>query len=531
MLELYKTHGTTLCGLVREGHLSEARVADFLRSVHDVPLEEDIHPDEELRRVLLAIPHRRWVFTASTREHAQRCLRRLGIEDLFLGIVACSSPEVIQRTGYVSKHDAKCFEAAMELAGVVPERAAGCMLLDDSASNLRTAKAMGWQTVLVGLHARNGDRVECPHADVAIGNLHELPRAVPVLFDPRTPAPSTAVSEMAAPEALSPCSGVGKRAGMAAIECVFFDCDDCLYKNGWATAARLNAKFGEYCETELGVPAARMLELYKTHGTTLCGLVREGHLSEARVADFLRSVHDVPLEEDIHPDEELRRVLLAIPHRRWVFTASTREHAQRCLRRLGIEDLFLGIVACSSPEVIQRTGYVSKHDAKCFKAAMELAGVSPERAAACMLLDDSASNLRTAKATGWQTVLVGLHTRNGDRVECPHADVAVDNLHELPRAVPVLFEPRAPAPSTAVSEMAADVAPAELVPKKVAGEAGAGESVAPGGWAGGPTVYPPFLALATKRRCRELKPLASSPVRRVLRRVSTPLVSEGQSRM
>lgn len=276
------------------------------------------------------------------------------------------------------------------------------------------------------------------------------------------------------------------------VEHIFFDCDDTLYRNDWATASKLNAKFAAYCSTNLGVPESKMMDLYKTHGTTLCGLIREGHLEEEQVADFLSQVHDVPLDNDIQPDPALRSMLLAIPHRRWVFTAATREHAVRCLQRLGIEDCFEGIVACSSSEVFKKAGYVSKHDRACFEFAMETAGVPHDQASTCMLLDDSASNLRTAKAMGWSTVLVGLHARNGSKVDCQNADVTVNTVHEIRCAMPALF---APGPS---------VTSQKAVEDKVVDE-------------------PESFRNRSSGKKRILKPLASSPERRVLRRVSTPL--------
>lgn len=222
------------------------------------------------------------------------------------------------------------------------------------------------------------------------------------------------------------------------IECVFFDLDDCLYKNGWATMDKVTARAGEYCTTVLGLPPGRDFQLYKTYGTTVCGLVREGFLDEPRVQDFLNFVHDVPLE-DVRPSPGLRAMLQAIPHKRWVFTASIRPHAERCLKLLGIEDLFLGIVSASSKEMIERVGYVSKHDPRCFTAAMDFAGVPRELATGCVLLDDSPSNLRTAKELGWRTVLVGLEAKSGSRVCCPHADAAVASLLDVRAAVPELF--------------------------------------------------------------------------------------------
>lgn len=267
------------------------------------------------------------------------------------------------------------------------------------------------------------------------------------------------------------------------VEHIFFDCDDSLYRNNWATAIKLNAQFAAYCSSNLGVPEEQMMSLYKTHGTTLCGLIREGFLKDDQVPDFLEKVHDISLD-DIQPDPELRAMLLKIPHRRWVFTAATLEHGTRCLRRLGIEDCFEGVIACSTKGMFEKAGYVSKHDPRCFEVAMDVAGVKRDEAAKCMLLDDSASNLKTAKAMGWSTVLVGLHAKNGSKVDQENADVAVDNIHEIQQALPQLFGPK----PLKTSEKSKDLE-----------------------------------VTSNRTRPRELKPLMSSPARKVLRRVSTPL--------
>merc|ERR1712217_569141 len=145
-------------------------------------------------------------------------------------------------------------------------------------------------------------------------------------------------------------------------------------------------------------------------------------------------------------------------------------------------DLFLGIVACSSPEMFDKVGYVSKHDPACFKAAMEIASVPDENAAGCMLLDDSVRNIKTAKSVGWHTVLVGRQDRKGQMLQSSEADVVVDTLHDIPLTLPWLFQ---------------------------SAKVGTCEDRAEQG--------------SERKKQRLLKPLESSPGRRVLRRVSTPL--------
>jgi len=224
------------------------------------------------------------------------------------------------------------------------------------------------------------------------------------------------------------------------IECVFFDCDDCLYQNNWATATLITASIEGYCQTKLGLPAGKAYELYKKYGTALRGLVEEKLLQEDQVDEFLKTVHDISLD-DIQADPALRKLLEAVTYPRWVFTASIREHAERCLERLGIADLFLGVISASSRDMIDKVGYVTKHDPRCFAAAMDFAGVPPDRADRCVFLDDSVTNLKTAKEIGWRTVLVGLRARDsGELIECPHADMKIDSMQQLAEAMPELFQ-------------------------------------------------------------------------------------------
>lgn len=88
-------------------------------------------------------------------------------------------------------------------------------------------------------------------------------------------------------------------------------------------------------------------------------------------------------------------------------------------------------------EAIQERGSATSAPVLCkpapeaFDAALRLAGVaSPSEA---VFVDDSTRNIKSARAKGLLTVLVG-HTE-------PHedADIVVPNVHELPRALPELF--------------------------------------------------------------------------------------------
>ena len=56
---------------------------------------------------------------------------------------------------------------------------------------------------------------------------------------------------------------------------------------------------------------------------------------------------------------------------------------------------------------------------------------------ACMLIDDSVKNIRTAKSLGWTTVLIGKHERDtGNAFACPEADFHLDDVYDLPSVMP-----------------------------------------------------------------------------------------------
>lgn len=214
---------------------------------------------------------------------------------------------------------------------------------------------------------------------------------------------------------------------------VFFDCDDCLYKNDWKVANMLTAKIEEFCSAKMNMKEGYAYELYKKYGTCLRGMQEEGLMDEALLEEYLEFCHDIPLHEHIGPDPELRDMLESITLPKWVFTASTKPHATRCLELLGIGDLFEGIID------VRAVDWLTKHNPDAYRKAMNIAGVTQDPAQ-CLFLDDSTSNMRAAKAVGWRTVLVGRHARDsGEFIQCEHADLAIDKVHQLRKVVPELF--------------------------------------------------------------------------------------------
>jgi len=219
---------------------------------------------------------------------------------------------------------------------------------------------------------------------------------------------------------------------------VFFDCDDCLYFDGWKTARQLTERIDEYCTKRVGLEKGYAYQLYKKYGTALRGLLAEGLIENTPEAidDFLQEVHNVPVHELIQPDENLREILLRVDPTipKYIFTASVREHAMRCLQALGIADLFVDIIDCKTCDL------ETKHSRRSFETAMRVAGVDdPEH---CLFLDDNLTNIQAARDIGWRSVLVGRVGRDcGEAISSEHAELEIDRIHHVQDVLPEIFGP------------------------------------------------------------------------------------------
>jgi putative hydrolase of the HAD superfamily/pyrimidine and pyridine-specific 5'-nucleotidase len=117
---------------------------------------------------------------------------------------------------------------------------------------------------------------------------------------------------------------------------------------------------------------------------------------------------------------------------KYIFTASVRHHAERCLKALGIDDLFVDIIDVKSCNL------ETKHSPSSFEAAMRIASVTnPE---ACVFLDDSVRNICAARQVGWRSILVGRVSRDtGQPITATDAEAEIDTIHDFPEVLPELY--------------------------------------------------------------------------------------------
>ena len=134
----YQTYGTTMRGL----QIHHAVDADeYLSYVHDLDLEQYLHPDTGLRDMLSSLPQKIWIFTNADAAHAGRVIAVLGLENCFEGIIDVRSIQ------FACKPEKQAYERALALAG--NPFPAQCILVDDSSANLVPAFELGISTVWI----------------------------------------------------------------------------------------------------------------------------------------------------------------------------------------------------------------------------------------------------------------------------------------------------------------------------------------------------------------------------------------------
>ena len=207
---------------------------------------------------------------------------------------------------------------------------------------------------------------------------------------------------------------------------LFFDLDDTLYSNTNGLWEAIRGRMSDYLSDPLGFPPDEIQFIrrhyFETYGTTLRGL-QMNHSVDAD--EYLSYVHDLPLENYLSPDLELRKILDSLPQRKWVFTNADADHAKRVLSILRLNECFTGIID------VRALDFLCKPENEAYQRALDLADSAYP--ANCVLFEDSLRNLAPAHEFGFTTVLVGTGVNHDE------ADYSVNNLIELPQVFPQLW--------------------------------------------------------------------------------------------
>ncbi len=180
---------------------------------------------------------------------------------------------------------------------------------------------------------------------------------------------------------------------------ILLDVDDTLYPKGAGPFNLVSGKIDEYVMSwcDIGIEETRTLRkrYVDTYGSTLGGLMRH---HEVDPDDYLEKVHDVPVEDLLHRDERLKKIISGIGHDMVVFSNGSVDYVRRVLRSLDVIDLLGDLFT------IEFMDYVPKPRVYPYRKLLELYGASPGE---CVLVDDRLPNVLTARDMGMKAVLVG----------------------------------------------------------------------------------------------------------------------------
>lgn len=202
-----------------------------------------------------------------------------------------------------------------------------------------------------------------------------------------------------------------------------FDLDNTLHNASAHVFPHINRGMTAYLQQHLELDEQAASELrvryWQRYGATLSGMMKH-HGTDPR--HFLWHTHQFPeLPRMVLREPRLRHVLKKLSGRKLLYSNAPQQYARAVLRLLRVDDLFDGVFA------IEHGRYRPKPEMEGFMRFLRRHRLHPAR---CVMVEDSAGNLRTAKRLGMKTVLVGEAARKP-----AYVDVKIRNVLELPRVI------------------------------------------------------------------------------------------------
>ncbi|MET0605498.1 MAG: pyrimidine 5'-nucleotidase [Beijerinckiaceae bacterium] len=190
--------------------------------------------------------------------------------------------------------------------------------------------------------------------------------------------------------------------GFSHVDVWVFDLDNTLYPHDADLWPQIDRQITAYVCEMFGLDglSARALQKYwyTRYGTTLKALMDEYDVDPH---EFLEMAHNID-RSSLLPNLMLGDAIAALPGRKLILTNGDRDHAEKTMAQLGINQHFEDIFGIVEAE------FNPKPDLKTYQRFLDRHGVDPARAA---MFVDLEKNLRAPHELGMTTVLV---TPSGD---------------------------------------------------------------------------------------------------------------------
>lgn len=226
------------------------------------------------------------------------------------------------------------------------------------------------------------------------------------------------------------------------LKVMFFDIDNCLYKRSTRIHDLMQLSICRYFKHQLKLNDKEASQLsssyYTQYGLAIRGLVKHHQID---ALEYNKAVDDtLQLQDILKPDLQLRALLQKLKSskkidRMWLFTNSYKNHALRCIKLLGIADLFHGITYCD----YSQDDLICKPNSLAFDKAKKESGLGNYKNA--YFVDDSGNNIKTGIELGIAKCihLVELQV-DLELGATPAGALVIDSILDLPKVIPEIFE-------------------------------------------------------------------------------------------
>jgi len=164
-VDYWQRYGATLTGMMLHHGTDPHHFLWHTHQFHD--LDRMVVFERSLKAMLRRLPGRKILFTNAPRHYAEAVLEIMDVQRLFDAVYA------IEHLRFRPKPEVQGFLRLLKAERLAPAR---CIMVEDCAANLRTAKSLGMRTVLVG-----GAKSAPAWVDLRLKSILELPRRVGLL--------------------------------------------------------------------------------------------------------------------------------------------------------------------------------------------------------------------------------------------------------------------------------------------------------------------------------------------------------------
>jgi len=209
-----------------------------------------------------------------------------------------------------------------------------------------------------------------------------------------------------------------------------FDCDGVLYDDLEGVFGQVSKRMTEYISQKLDLSLEKAKELqtnyFHKYNTSLNGLMIHHDIDPQ---EFLKYVHDINLDF-LKKDLKLRKELIELKTKKFVFTNGSHEHASNITKTLGISDLFdsfFDITDCN---------FIPKPSIEPYKKLIDKFNIKPSET---VFIEDIAINLEPAKKLGMKTVWLKNNEYWGKKdSDKKFVDLKIENLSSFLKEINII---------------------------------------------------------------------------------------------